>query len=134
MAIKTMKVLDQKATHERIENAFRRRRLTTILLLVFSLIAGYIISRYMELSTNSLVWAVLGAILGLTVGYLWGMTSRYKEGKSIKKETKAEKLFDLAVQQEDQQRKRELLSQVLEKYPNSEWADKALEERMNMRK
>jgi len=60
MAIKEMKVLDEKATHERIENAFQRRRLTTILLLVLSLIAGYPISRYMELSPNCLVWTILG--------------------------------------------------------------------------
>ena len=75
-----------------------------------------------------------GRILGFAIGYLVGMAPKYKEGELVKREGKAQRLFNLAMQQEDQERKWELLSQVLGKYPNSEWADKALEEGMNMRK
>ncbi len=88
----------------------------------------------MELPATFWIGLILGGIGGSIVGFLLGMASGFKEKKLIKKENKAEKLFNLATQEESQERKRELLGKVLDKYPRSEWADKALEESMRMRK
>lgn len=85
----------------------------------------------MGLPTGFLIGLALGAIVGFVV--VWGMPSRSKAKTSTRK-SQAEKLFDLAIQEEDQKTKLELLGKVLDKYPHSEWGDKALEEVMKMRK
>lgn len=85
----------------------------------------------MGLPTGFLIGLALGAIVGFVV--VWGMPSASK-GKRSTRESQAEKLFNLAIQQEDPKRKLELLRKVFDKYPHTEWADKALEEVMKMRK
>lgn len=88
----------------------------------------------MELSLSFVLGLILGGILGFVVGLLSGTAFKSEEKKSIKRESKAERIFNLAIQQENQETKLELLGKILDKYPESEWADKALEEAMKMRK
>jgi uncharacterized protein HemY len=77
---------------------------------------------------------ILGGIAGFAGGLLLGMALKSKEKRSIKKESKAERIFKLAIQQKSQERKLELLGRILDKHPKSEWADKALEEAMKITK
>ena len=85
----------------------------------------------MGLAAGFLVGLFLGAIVGFVVAR--GMAPESK-GKRSTRKSQAEKFFNLAIQQEDQKRKLELLGKVFDKYPHSEWGDKALEEVMKMRK
>lgn len=77
---------------------------------------------------------ITGGVVGLIVGLLLGMVSGPKERKSIKRKKEAEKLFALAKQEENRKRKLKLLGEILDKYPHSEWAEKALNEAMKIRK
>lgn len=88
----------------------------------------------MEIGVKFFVGLVLGAILGFITGFLVGVVSKPEEKGTTKKEHRAEKLFNLAIKQENEKRKRKLLGKILEKFPHSEWADKALEEVMRMKK
>jgi len=88
----------------------------------------------LELSISFVVGLILGGILGFAVGLLSGMVFiKPEEKRSIKKESKAERIFNLAIQQEDRKKKLELLGKILDKYPKSEWAKRALEEAIKMR-
>ncbi len=88
----------------------------------------------MELPVNFLAGLVLGAIAGFALGFLTGAISKPEEKKVTKKDTKAKRLFTAANQEKDKKKKMELLGRILDKYPHSEWADKALEEVMKIRK
>jgi len=65
---------------------------------------------------------VLVGITGCRVGF-W-------LGRAAKRGSKAERLFMLAMQEENQGKKRKLMGKIVSKYPNTEWADKVLDERM----
>lgn len=58
----------------------------------------------MELPVSFWIGLILGGIGGSIVGFLLGMASGFKEKNLIKKENKAEKLFDLAIQEESQEK------------------------------
>lgn len=88
----------------------------------------------MRPAAGFLVGLILGGILGFALGFLAGVVSKPEEEKVSRKESKAEKLFKLAVEQKDKKRKLELLGKLLDKYPYSEWTDKALEEVMKMKR
>lgn len=88
----------------------------------------------MVLSIGFLIGLLLGGGVGFAVGFPLGMASKSKGKRSAKKEGKAERLFNLATQQEDRKAKLEILSEILNKYPHSTWADKALEEATKTRK
>lgn len=88
----------------------------------------------MGLSIRFLAGLILGGILGFMIGFLLRMAFEPKAERLGRKRSEAERLFDLAMQQEKRKRKIKLLGQVLDRYPHSEWADKALEEVMKMRK
>ena len=49
-------------------------------------------------------------------------------------ENKAEELFALATREENKKRRLELLAGILERYPKSKWADKALQEIVKLKK
>ena len=51
-------------------------------------------------------------------------------GRARKRGGKAERLFMLAMQEENQGKKRKLMGKIVSKYPNTEWVDKVLDERM----
>ncbi len=88
-----------------------------------------------NIPTGFLVGLVTGGILGFTLGFLLASASiKSEEKKAIKKESKAEKLFNLAMQQESKEKKLDLLRKILTKYPRSEWSDKALEEVTKIRR
>ncbi len=91
----------------------------------------------MELPVNFFVGLILGAIVGLVAGFLIGIISKPtnpEEKKVVKKESKAQKIFNLAIKQENKKKKMKFLSQIINKYPHSEWSDKALEEVMKIKK
>lgn len=88
----------------------------------------------LQLSTDFVVGLVIGGVVGLIVGFLMGTISSLKKRRSTGKKSQAQKLFNSAMQEENRQRKLKLLAQILDKYPHSEWADKALEEAMKTRK
>jgi len=81
-----------------------------------------------------LVGLIVGGILGLIVGFLLGMASGPKERRLTKRKNEAERLLALAKQENNQKRKLKLLGEILDKYPHSEWAEKALNEAMEIRK
>ncbi|MBE0478707.1 hypothetical protein IBX65_06275 [Candidatus Aerophobetes bacterium] len=83
---------------------------------------------------NFFAGLVLGAIVGFIIGYLAGAVSKPEEKKIPAREDKAKKLFELAIKEENGEKKTELLGKILEKYPHSQWADKVLEEVMKMKK
>jgi len=88
----------------------------------------------LELSVSLVVGLILGGMLGFVVGLLSGMALKSEKKRSIKRESKAERIFNLAIQQENQETKLELLGKILDKYPESKWADKALEEAIKIRR
>lgn len=88
----------------------------------------------LQLSTGFVVGLVLGAVVGLMVGFLLGMVSGLKKRELTGKKSRAQKLFNLAVQEEDGTKQLKLLAQIVDKHPRSEWADKALEQAMKVRK
>jgi len=88
----------------------------------------------LELSVSFVVGLILGGILGSAVSLLISTVFKSNKKRAIEKESKAERIFNLALQQEDQERKLKLLRKILDKYPKSEWAERSLEEVMKMRK
>ncbi|MCD6083280.1 hypothetical protein DRJ00_04585 [Candidatus Aerophobetes bacterium] len=88
----------------------------------------------MELSVSFVVGLILGGILGSAASLLISTVFKSNKKRAIEKESKAERIFNLALQQEDQERKLKLLRKILDKYPKSEWAERSLEEVMKMRK
>jgi len=88
----------------------------------------------LELSVSFVVGLILGGILGSAASLLISTVFKSNKKRAIKKESKAERIFNLALQQEDQERKLKLLRKILDKYPKSEWAERSLEEVMKMRK
>lgn len=88
----------------------------------------------LQLSTDFVVGLVLGAAVGLMVGFLLGMVSSLKKRKLGGKKSRAQKLFNLAMQEENGTKQLKLLAQIVDKHPHSEWADKALEQAMKSRK
>jgi len=88
----------------------------------------------MELPVNFFVGIILGGIAGFALGFLVGMVSRPQEKKEVEKYTRARKLFDEASQEKDKKRKMKILGKILDRYPATEWADKALEEVMKLKK
>jgi len=88
----------------------------------------------LQLSTGFVVGLVIGGVVGLIVGFLVGVVSSLKKSKLTGKKSRAQKLFNSAMQEENRKIKLKLLAQILDKYPNSEWADKALEQVMKLRK
>lgn len=141
MAEKTMILIDEKETNRRIKRVSRKSIWMTIVAFIAGMVVGPVISPmvnliippYMKLPTDFWAGLILGGIVGFIIGFSLNMAFESKGKRSIKKESKAENLFNLAIQQESQERKRELLGKVLDKYPRSKWADKTLEESMKMR-
>ncbi len=87
----------------------------------------------LQISTSFVVGLVIGGVGGLIVGFLVGVVSNSKKSKVTGKKSQAQKLFNSAVQEENLKRKLKLLAQIVDKYPNSEWADKSLEQVMKLR-
>ena len=88
----------------------------------------------LQLSTGFVVGLVIGGVVGLIVGFLMGTISSLKKRKLTGKKSQAQKLFNSAMQEENRKGKLKLLGQILDKYPHSEWADKALDQVMKLRK
>ena len=88
----------------------------------------------LQLSTGFVVGLVIGGVVGFVIGYLSGIISNLKKGKETAKKSQAQKLFNSAMQEEDSKRKLKLMAQIVDKYPNSEWSDKALDQVMKLRK
>lgn len=81
------------------------------------------------------VGLIAGGVLGFVTGFLVGMSLKPEEEKQVKvRKSKAERIFNQALLQENQEKKLELLGKILDKYPNTIWADKALEEVIKMKK
>ncbi len=88
----------------------------------------------LQISTSFVVGLVMGGVVGFVLGYLLGVLSNLKKGKGTAKESQAQKRFDSAMQEEDSKRKLKLMAQIVNKYPSSEWSDKALDQVMKLRK
>ena len=88
----------------------------------------------LEISTGFVVGLVIGGVVGFVIGYLLGIVSNLKKGKEPAKESQAQKRFSSAMQEEDSKRKLKLMAQIVDKYPRSEWSDKALDQVMKLRK
>jgi len=119
-------VISEEETNKRIQRALRKSKRTSILLSILSLaigvVLGMMVPRYAKPSTEFLLGLMLAGIAGCIVGFCLGRVS--------KRGSKAERLFMLAMQEENQGRKRKLLGEIVDKYPNAEWVDKALDERV----
>lgn len=88
----------------------------------------------MRIQPTFIIGLIAGGIVGFVLGLLVGILSKPAERKAARKESKAEKLFNLAMQQENEKRKINILGRIVERYPSSIWADKALEEVMKLKK
>ncbi len=88
----------------------------------------------LEISTSFVVGLVMGGVVGVVLGYLLGVVSKLKKSKESAKESQAQKRFNSAMQEEDSKRKLKLMAQIVDKYPSSEWSDKALDQVMKLRK
>jgi len=127
MAEKSMYVTSEEETNKRIERTSRKSKWTSILLAISSLAIGIIVGRalvprYAEPSTQLLVGLMGGGIVGCIVGFWLGRVS--------KRGSKAERLFMLAIQEENRERKDKLLGKLVDKYPSTKWADKVLDDRV----
>lgn len=121
-----MHVTSEEETGKRIERPSRKSKRTSLLLTVLSFaiggVLGIMVSRYAKPSAELLVGVVLAGIAGCIVGF-W-------LGRACKRESKAERLFMLAMQEENQGKKRKLMGKIVSKYPDTEWVDKVLDERI----
>jgi len=88
----------------------------------------------LQISTGFVVGLVVGGVVGFVMGYLLGIISSLKKSKETAKESQAQKRFSSAMQEEDSKRKLKLMAQIVDKYPGSEWSDKALDQVMKLRK
>lgn len=88
----------------------------------------------LQISTGFVVGLVIGGVVGFVMGYLLGIISNLKKSKETAKESQAQKRFNSAMQEEDSKRKLKLMAQIVDKYPGSEWSDKALDQVMKLRK
>ncbi|HDN84487.1 MAG TPA: hypothetical protein ENG47_01860 [Candidatus Aerophobetes bacterium] len=87
------------------------------------------------ISPGFFVGVVAGGLFGFAIGFLLATLLKSGEGKEKEREkSRAERIFNQAISQKDRKRKAELLGKILEKYPNTTWADKALEEVIKMKK
>ena len=121
-----MHVISEEETGNRIERPSRKSKRTSLLLTVLSfaigVVLGIMVSRYAKPSAELLVGVMLAGIAGCIVGF-W-------LGRACKRESKAERLFMLAMQEENQGKKRKLMGKIVSKYPDTEWVDKVLDERI----
>ena len=121
-----MHVISEEETGKRIERASRKSKQTSLLLTVLSfaigVVLGIMVSRYAKPFAELLVGVMLAGIAGCIVGFWLGRAS--------KRESKAERLFMLAMQEENQGKKRKLMGKIVSKYPDTEWVDKVLDERI----
>ena len=121
-----MHVISEEETGKRIERPSRKSKRTSLLLTVLSfaigVVLGIVVSRYAKPRAELLVGVVLAGITGCIVGF-W-------LGRARKRGGKAERLFMLAMQEENQGKKRKLMGKIVSKYPNTEWVDKVLDERI----
>ena len=127
MAEKSMYVTSEGERNKRIERTSKKVKRTSILLTVLSLAIGIIVGRalaprYAKPSAELWVGLMLAGIVGCIVGFWLGRVS--------KRGGKAERLFMLAIQEENQERKDKLLGKLVDKYPSTKWADKVLDERV----
>jgi len=88
----------------------------------------------LEISTSFVVGLVMGGVVGFVLGYLLSVISNLKKGKETAKESHAQRRFNSAMQEEDSKQKLKLMAQIVDKYPHSEWSDKALDQVMKLRK
>lgn len=88
----------------------------------------------LQISTDFVVGLVMGGVVGFVLGYLLRIVSNLKKSKDTVKESQAQKRFNSAMQEENPKQKLKLLAQIVDKYPNSEWSDKALDQAMKLRK
>ena len=88
----------------------------------------------LQISTTLVVGLVVGGVAGLVLGYLLGIISNLKKGKGTAKESQAQKRFNSAMQEQDSKRRLRLMAQIVDKYPSSEWSEKALDQVMKLRK
>ena len=120
-----MHVISEEETDKRIERPSRKSRRASLLLTALSfaigVVLGIMVSRYAKPSTELPVGVMLAGIAGCIVGF-W-------LGRARKRGSKAERLFMLAMQEENQGKKRKLMGKIVSKYPNTEWVDKVLDER-----
>ena len=127
MTEKSMYVTSEEERNKKIERTSKKVKRTSILLTILSLAIGIIVGivvapRYAEPSTQLLVGLMGGGIVGCIVGFWLGRVS--------KRRSKAEELFMLAIQEENQERKDKLLGKLVDKYPSTKWADKVLDDRV----
>jgi len=126
MAEKVMHIISEEETGKRIERPSRKSKRTSLLLTVLSfaigVVLGIMVSRYAKPFAELLVGVMLAGTAGCMVGFWLGRASR--------RESKAERLFMLAMQEENQGKKRKLMGKIVSKYPNTEWVDKVLDERI----
>ena len=88
----------------------------------------------LQISTGFVVGLVIGGVVGFVMGYLLGIISNLKKSKETAKQSQAQKRFNSAMQEEDSKRKLKLMAQIVDKYPHSEWSDKALDQVTKLRK
>jgi len=121
-----MHIISEEETGKRIERPSRKSKRTSLLLTVLSfaigVVLGIMVSRYAKPFAELLVGVMLAGTAGCMVGFWLGRASR--------RESKAERLFMLAMQEENQGKKRKLMGKIVSKYPNTEWVDKVLDERI----
>ena len=123
---KAVYVISEKETNKRIERTSRKSKRTSILLTILSLaigvVLGMMVPDYAKPSAELWVGLMLVGIAGCLVGFWLGRVS--------KRGSKAERLFMLAMQEDNQEKKHKLLGEIVDKYPSTEWVDKALDERV----
>ncbi len=88
----------------------------------------------LEISTSFVVGLVVGGVVGFVLGYLLSIISNLKKNKETVKESQAQKRFNSAMQEKDSKRRLKLMAQIVDKYPSSEWSDKALDQVVKLRK
>ena len=127
MTEKSMYVTSEEETNRRIERTSKKVKRTSILLAILSLAIGIIVGRalaprYAKPSIQLLAGLMGGGVVGCIVGFWLGRAS--------KRRSRAEELFILAIQEENQERKDKLLGKLVDRYPSTKWADKVLDERV----